>query len=424
MFKLLNRTFNFKIPEINIRIPAYSLLGVPLLAYLIWEIYWYNKVGLCVIKWHTHLALYVYLWVIGFVLYKFITRKVTSEKKQNAFLLFTSISICLILAEGALQLLCIRKTYMERVTGAYYSPYASQETTHYHVWWNGEKEHWIKKPEFTYWRPTNSQGLPDVEWPKKRPAGQKRILALGDSFTEGDGAPDDSDYVARLSHKLHTIDTNYYLMNAGVLGSDPFFNYIQLKDSLLQYKPDYIIQALSVQDIIGDIRLRGGMERFKKDGTVKFNKAPWWEPVYALSYISRLGFSLLGYSELLNRQIPSAAETDKLNKETVDLFKQYTDLCAKNNIRLFVVLRPDITEIEMNRYFYNLSPILNNLHAEVIDLLPYYQQYIKAHNTSRQDYFWKLDGHHNSKGYEMMASGIFESLAPLLAHPATAKAAQ
>lgn len=399
---------NFKVQG-----PVIAIVTFLFIAYGIWQTYWYQKVGLEIIKWHAHFALYGFVWLFGYYLSILIAKTRNAEKLNDYFLVFTSVIFSLFVAEFILQITGITTTYLEKVTGYYNSPYQAPRKGIYHVW-HTPKEHWIKKPEYKYWRPTNKWGLPDVEWRLKKNLNEKRIMALGDSFTEGDGAPDDSDYVALLAQKLNSTGSSYYLMNAGVLGSDPFFNYIQLKNQLLPYKPDLVLQTLSSHDITADIKMRGGMERFQKNGTLKFTSAPWWEPVYAVSYISRLFFKALGYNELLKKEKLTEAEKEKLNRQTIELLRQYKAMCDKNGIRLIILLRPDKYEIVQNRFQYDFKPILENSDIEVINMLPLYQAYMEKRSTTSEDYFWKIDGHHNSKGYQMMADVLFESLSPML----------
>ena len=46
--------------------------------------------------------------------------------------------------------------------------------------------------------------------------------------------------------------------------------------------------------------------------------------------------------------------------------------------------------------------------------MPFYHSYIDRAGTHADDYYWKTDGHHNSKGYEMMAATTLENIAPYL----------
>lgn len=39
---------------------------------------------------------------------------------------------------------------------------------------------------------------------------------------------------------------------------------------------------------------------------------------------------------------------------------------------------------------------------------------LKVTQEQIHNYFWVIDGHHNSKGYAMMAQCIFENISPLL----------
>jgi lysophospholipase L1-like esterase len=410
--------------KIAIHIPVWTLFLLPLAAYAAWEIFWFTRVGLRVVKWHTHLALFAYLWAAGFIFYKLLKGRIDQKKAVNFLMVFTSIVFALAVLELFFEISGINKTYMEKVSKAYDSPYTPQDKTYYHAWAPG-KPHLIEKPEYAYWRPTNSLGFGDREWNTVKPKNEKRLMALGDSFTEGDGAPYDSSYVSLLNKKLLSAGDTFYVMNAGVCGSDPFNNYIFLKNKLLVYKPDVILQVLASNDMTTDIILRGGMERFQKDGTQKFRPGPWWEPIYAVSYISRIFFKMAGYDELLKKQMQPEDER-WMNAAVIDLFKQYSTICKQNGIRLYILLRPDKGEIMQNKYDYRFSEILDSIQknklAEVIDLLPFYQAYLAKNKEDAFPYFWAYDGHHNPKGYEMMAQSVYESLGPQLTDSVSAQA--
>ncbi len=412
----MNKIFSLLTTIIKIKIPIWIFVALPFVAYLAWEYHWYKQVDLAFIKWHTHLAVYVYLWLIGFVIYGVFFRNTVSEKTKNIFVLFSAVIFSFFVLETFLLLTGFTKTYFEEVSGYYRSQYIPADKNYYRLW-EPNKPHFLTKPEYCFWRPTNSQGLGDEEWAIAKKPNEKRIMALGDSFTEGDGAPNDSSYVSLLRQKFLAAGDTFTFMNAGVCGSDPFINFVLLRDRLLRYQPDIIIQALGTNDMNNDINIRGGMERFQNDGTLKYNPASWWEPLYAISYVSRVFFCIAGYNELLMKFELSPSDEKWLNEKTADLFKRYADLCKENGIRLLVVLRPDRHEIEGNNYTYNFSYILNQIRqqqVDIIDLLPAYQQYISNNNTEVKDYFWVTDGHHNSKGYEMMAQTIFENITPTL----------
>jgi lysophospholipase L1-like esterase len=401
----------------KIIIPAYAFVLAPFGAYLLWELYWCISVGYPFIKWHTHLMPFIYLILADLFILRFLSKKAYSPTFKNILLLCISVLLALFIAESFLSVTGINKTYMEQINGNYVSPYTPQDKSHYHVWTPG-KPHWITKPEYSFWRPTNSLGFADEEWRISKKPKEKRLLALGDSFTEGDGAAYDSNYVSLLRTKLNTTEDSFYVMNAGVCGSDPFNNFIILRDLLLAYKPDVIIQSLGSGDMNADIMLRGGMERFISDGSLKYRPAPWWEPIYAMSYISRIFFKKMGYNEMLRHDGQTQAETERVEKSTRELFALYAELCKKNGITCVVVLHPERNEIQSNKYNYEFSPLVrylsSDLHIQVVDLLPSYQSYIKSAHASDADYFWSRDGHHNSLGYKMMAETTFDNIWPMI----------
>ncbi len=414
---ILFRRFQVTIPEVKFRINLWLVVSLFVAAYVAWEAYWYSKVGLQFIKWHTHLSLYIIIWLLGAALFKIEQFFFNHKRIADFFLSFTTLVFTLFVIEVVLTITGTTKTYLEKMHGQYFSQYAPQDTSYYHAW-RPNVEHWVIKPEFTYRRPTNSLGLGDDEWTIAAGKGPKRIMALGDSFTEGDGAPYDSSYVAILKTMFTASGDTSYWMNAGVMGSDPFFNYIMLKDKLLKYKPDVVIQTLSTQDLLDDITLRGGMERFRADGKLQFKPAPWWEPIYAVNYVVRLFFSAAGYNSILQKNEFNEEEKQRFDSMVIALFNDYAELCSNNGIKLFVVLRPDKSDLVKGTYYYDFSAILDKLRGDsrviVIDLLPLYKASLAKYNTTADPYFWPLDGHHNSKGYHLMATTMYTALAPLL----------
>ena len=419
----MNKLFSFFDKKIRINIPVYVPLLLPFAAYLLWEIYWAVTVGYPVVKWHTHLMIFVYPGLLTLLILKFKNDQGgLSEKSKLVALLCFSLLFAFFAAESFFVITGKQKTYMEVLNGYYCSPYAPQEKNYYHVW-TPNIPHQLKKPEYSYMRPTNSLGFADEEWSVAKKPGEKRVMCLGDSFTEGDGAPFDSSYVALMRGMVTEAGMNCYVMNAGVCGSDPFNNFVNLRDKLVDFRPDLIIQSFGSGDMLSDIQVRGGMERFQKNGTVKYDGAPWWEPIFALSYTSRIFFRSAGYNELLRNVRLNPEEKKLLDTKITDLYRRYAELCKSDNIRLVIVLHPEKEEIEHNKYNYELLPLTDQLKKnygiEIVDLLPYYRKYIERTHTKVEDYYWHYDGHHNSKGYKMMAECTLENILPLLSDSST-----
>ena len=385
------------------------ILLLILIPYLSWETYWAYKVGYAFIKWHTHFALYVCLWLLLRFLFQVLNRVFGFKNYLKYQTAIISVCVTLLLLEIVLYLTGIGDTYMEKINYGYASRYNSTHETYYRTHQPFEKLE-IKRPEFNYLRQCNSLGFSDIEWTKAKRKNEKRLLCCGDSFTEGVGAPFDSCYVSLLRSFLLQEDTSYSVMNAGIAGNDPCVNFVSYRDQLADYHPDIIIQTLSSNDINTDIAVKGGMERFQKNGTIKFPPAPWWEPIYAISYVSRILFNAYGYNELLIKIPFTQQEKARLDNRTLEVFTIYASEARKNQSKLFIILQPNGKEVFLRNYEYDLNTLVKHFYTLdnvfVYDLLPYYLNEFDKNKVDIRDYYWRKDGHNNSKGYYLMAKGI------------------
>ncbi len=389
MAKRFTAINTFPNSQINFRSKALNLLlffiCLFFTAYLFWEYYWYTRVSWHFVKWHTHLAPYVFFLIVLF------TIAAIKQKFNNKLLLATTICFSLLLVE----------TILTALHTPLYSTFDYDTKNYYHVW-EPNTTHRLKTDEFDFERTTNSLGFSASEWTKDKGT-KKRILALGDSFTEGDGAAQDSSYPALLQNTLNSRSdsTQWEVLNAGTCGSDPVFNYQNLHDRLLTYKPDIVLQTISTHDLSNDIDLRGGFERFKPDGTLKAKSLPTW-------------FYPAVFSNLI-RLVIKATRINRANWVTIaqaegDIANKYSALAAANNIKIVFILLPLRSELKHNGiYRHDFTPLLKTAathkNISVINLMPCYLQAVKDYNGINNLY-WAKNGHHNGTGYRMMAECI------------------
>lgn len=321
-------------------------------------------------------------------------------------LLAVALLLSLLAAEGLLRLSGKYDTHQERsgLNAPYISPYQPNASTGWaHVWAPNDSIAY-STAEFSYARKTNALGL--SERPITPKGARKRILCLGDSYTEGAGAPADSSFPALLMKH-----SNYETWNAGILASDPVFA-LALTDELHLFEniqPDIVLLAMNIGDI-NDIIIRGGKERFIRvngEKKIQYRNPPAWEDIYRRSILFRAVIhSLLGYNHLL---IPKW-NMKKLTAEAEEIISNtLTDLnasCIQHNATLILLIIPDMQELSRNTVSL---PTVRKWCAE--NAVPVIDS--KSCLRNQPNAYWLLDGHCTPGGYDLIAKCVTSQLAAL-----------
>lgn len=102
----------------------------------------------------------------------------------------------------------------------------------------------LKTSEYDGVLKTNSLGLVGPELPPTKPAGEFRVVVLGDSYTVGGQVPYEQTFPAVLEKQLHDAGyTNVRVINAGVGGYTEFNEAGLLKEDLARFQPDLVVLA-------------------------------------------------------------------------------------------------------------------------------------------------------------------------------------
>jgi lysophospholipase L1-like esterase len=348
-------------------------------------------------------------------------RGTTLDRRVNVRLLLAVIAVLAIAFECVARLVPHDHKGYAEANGAseYYSAYKPSFRSWFHVL-PPYFEHRETKVEFDYFRRTNSLGLAEREIPLAKMPGEYRVIALGDSYTEGVGTGYDSSWVrAAERHLARAYPTRTVtVMNAGIAGSDPFFEYVLLRDRLIAYVPDLVIVCVNNSDV-SDVAIRGGMERFRSDGSTVFSgSAPWWEWIYAINYTVRhVVHDLLKYDHLFMTQQQRATARQRAVERLSSLVDAFHQLSSAEGFALLLVTHPHEWEVRLNRYLEGLDDLVTHLehqdHVHFLDLLDYYlaDNIITSDNAS--EFYWTTDAHHNGKGYYEMGKGIAEGIIDL-----------
>ncbi len=344
-------------------------------------------------------------------------RPISRAKTINYYLLIFSIIFALILGEFFLRSHGKYYTHYENKHNEWRSNFQTplKDKGYLHIWPAHTRVVDTSISEFSYPHMANSLGLIGPEPAIKKKEGTYRIIGLGDSFTQGIGAPADSTWLKQMAAILNA-DTSLqpvYTLNAGVAGSDPFFEF-QLLKKLGAYEADLVIMAANKSDM-EDFFIRGAWERFKADGTTQYKAAPWYEPIYRISHLTRLIVHRILKKDAWFRSpgAEAAFETKFLDLLEEVVLKTQA-LCKQRQMDFILVFHPTLNEFTHQSSPYGaLVQRLSQKGVVVFDLYPTFLEKNWITNETYESYFWKIDGHYNPRGYHYMGRGIAEKIQQL-----------
>jgi lysophospholipase L1-like esterase len=328
--------------------------------------------------------------------------------KKNLLLLLSALIASGFLIEILCRLTGHYISYYEKSSGTgYVSPFQSRSRFGYG--WDETPKPFSTvecyKLEFHYVWKANNEGLRGPNLSIRKTG--KRILVFGDSFTEGMGAPDDSTYPYLLGQLInHKLDSTAEVINCGPSGSDLFTEYKLFTGKMLKYQPDYVLATFNSTDLF-EFSTRGGFERFKKNNKVEYRKPPWFEPLYAKSYLFRFVLhDVLKYDyRYLSRS--NAKAMDSLSvKAYCAVIDSFNLLCKANGSQFGMVFHPLRFEYQEN--FYPVTDVISyckQQHIPYADDAAFMKQ---AGIGAVNDLYYMLDGHFNSRGYHLLAQCAYE----------------
>lgn len=323
--------------------------------------------------------------------------------KKKTLIILSIVIILILIIELGLRLTGVLKTHTEKNFGIYTTEYNRKFPKHLYTF-SPLDSFPVKSTEYNFNYTTNRYGL--VNNPYKVNHTKDSIVILGDSFTFGAGAPQDSSMPAILAK----LNTNTFI-NAGIPGSDPFFERKLMQEIFIKNSYKHFIYILNISDLY-DYIFRGNEKRFLANGTTTSNSGPWYEPLYQYSHIFRsiayyfqLDFSLLTPKVLKHKK------TEAL-QQYVRLFSEINEELSALNGSLKIIIHPypisfsnsnsKLTNEVINySYLKQLHQKLISEKIDCVDLEPEFKKQLHANNYLQ--YSWPIDGHFNAKGYQLFA---------------------
>jgi lysophospholipase L1-like esterase len=328
-----------------------------------------------------------------------------------------AVVVSIVFGELLVRILGAHQTWTEKNQGSYVSPYKQSFSQPWILVRQPSRILSYKQPEFDYQIRTNSEGLRDVDHPINKPQNEFRIVVLGDSWVEGQGAPFEKAWPKVLEEQLNKISRQHvHIIIGGVAGSDPVFGLELFRRRLLKYKPDMVIQAVNDSDVT-DIIARGGKDRFRSDGILKDRSSPWFEPLWERVRLFRvIMMDAFGYDWMLLSRDQQAVKIRESLEEIQKVGETMNELSKKEGFKYIMLGLP-----QRNHFLYGESYKIQPLESmllpkgvDYVDLRPVILARIGIDENNVWDYFWKRDGHANEKGYGVFAREVERLISPRL----------
>ena len=332
------------------------------------------------------------------------------KKNPNTIIVF--FSLFLITLEFGLRITGYYFTPSERIQGKYHSNY-SEFFPNWYMAASPNCSFRFTNEEFTQNHTCNQLGFRNIPINRSDTAATS-IYFLGDSFTEGFGAPADSTYSRFVQDRFNEDSLDVSIFTFGRSGSDPIFYYKILEDLVIPHQPQYVVYTLHNNDL-KDILTRGGEERFLSNGTTLTKKGPWFHFFYQYSHIVR--YIIHNWTNYDSNLILKS-ELKKRKEEAKSILEQClikSDSICSLHGATFIAL----SFMEPLEYCFTNKTLENNLPSVLDSLDGNFDKIFINEKDLRNAYpgdcseiAWKKDGHFNAKGYQVLGNCIYEKLMP------------
>jgi len=282
----------------------------------------------------------------------------------------------------------------------------------------------------------------------------KKIVAIGDSFTDGFYVDNDATYTHYLQEEIdERLGRKYIVLNAARGGGSIDKEFSILKRVALPLKPDIILFQFCTNDI-KDIAGRS-LERLVKKGKTGFHRQDMHFKRYLTTwFITRTAIGEVIYKAYWNRFVhpnpptpvfdrtryvieggdntwenvalfnrknrnsdgivlrePFTAEAGRAIDIYCELFSLFADECKEHNVSLIFVYMPNYSQIYDESTSMKIRDVLydkcKELRVKFLDLTPHFRREAKG----KVLHLVPLDFHLNPEGNRVMAQGIYEFFA-------------
>jgi len=395
-----------------------------------------------------------------FFVYYLYLNKCSEKTKEIITLIVISVIICIfmvIFLEVLVRILSPQNT-LSQITSL--SPFIYEQ---------GKYISWKLKPntsgriitgEFNALYEINSFGHRDKERNKKKKNNLTRILVLGDSFTVGFSVQQNETYSAVLEQLLTSQNKSVEVWNAGVIAYSPDTEYLVLKNTINEIKPDIVIVSFYSGNDVVDIGMNEWIVGDNNDNivlpvkiisevyTVENNQLILKKPdddkyrqsmtqqyinilllrfshLYILLKKSIYGVGTLDLEPIQMMHVQQSEEIQENWQKTKNLLKEMYIISEQNNASFSIVLIPSRMQVYDKEWNYverrfgknklnrqlpqeTLNEWCNKQKIQCIDLLPKLTSAYKE--TDEQLYYNLQDMHFTAYGNKITAEIIADEI--------------
>lgn len=315
----------------------------------------------------------------------------------------------------------LNKTDAELQSKGYYEDILEGNKFNSQSWQNQSKRpaHWvrlnktgamIKKDLFVNLKPnidilfkerrlvTNSWGMRDKEYSKKRPDQTVRIAILGGSFEMGTGVENNEVFENLIEDRLNCNrkpnDPNYEVLNFSISGSSIIKNIEKFHKQVKDFEPTHVLLSLHDEEVFHfqkTLKWIDEQSESKEKLESIFKNSPWVRELVDLINKENLGYDL---------NIKEEEKIRRGNKLIEWCLNHLNEKCLENGINLSIILTPTLdNEIK------NLNEIVRILKKNKINYHDIRSAYLNYDNNLLKIAEW--DNHANAKGHDLIANALY-----------------
>jgi len=248
---------------------------------------------------------------------------------------------------------------------------------------------------------TNSWGLRDKEYAKKRPENTVRIAILGGSLEMGTGVDNNEVFENLIENKLNTNrkanDPNYEILNFSISGSSIIENMEKFHKQVTHFEPTHVLLSMHEKEVF---HFQKTLRWIKEQSVSTENldrilkNSPWLQEL--LDFIEKKNLSF----------DPDIKEEEEVVKGNILIdwcLNHLNKKCAEKNIDFSLILFPSLDNKTQN--LNEIERLAKKNKITYYDISRAYQNY---------DYdrlkIAKWDNHPNARGHKLIANALYEEI--------------